>query len=117
MLVVVFGCLQPRVTGELDVTDAGYAVAGPPEPLECAELATKYRLNRSLDGVVITSIVAGGPADRAGLREGDLVVEINRTPTTDLEQFNEQVRNLKKGSTFLLRVVRENRSFCVGFKL
>lgn len=82
-----------------------------------AELATKYRLNRSLDGVVVTSVVAGGPAERAGMREGDLIVEINRAPTKDLEQFNEQVRNLKKGSTFLLRVVRKNRSFFTGFRL
>jgi serine protease Do len=81
------------------------------------ELATKYRLNRSLDGVVVTSVTAEGPAERAGLREGDLIVEINRSPTEDLEQFNEQVRNLKKGSTFLLRVVRMNRSFFVGFRL
>jgi serine protease Do len=82
-----------------------------------AELATKYRLNRSLDGVVVTSVAVGGPAERAGLREGDLIVEINRSPTKDLDQFNEQVRNLKKGNTFLLRVVRANRSFYVGFRL
>jgi serine protease Do len=82
-----------------------------------AELASKYRLNRSLEGVVITSVAAGGPAERAGLREWDLIVEINRSPTEDLEQFNEQVRNLKKGNTFLLRVVRANRSFYAGFRL
>lgn len=82
-----------------------------------AELAAKYRLDRSLDGVVITSIAKSGPADRAGLREGDLIVEINRSPTKDLEEFNERVRNLKKGSTLLLRVIRTNRSFYVGFKL
>ncbi len=35
----------------------------------------------------------------------------NRSSTKDLEEFNEQVRNLKSGSTFLLRVVRQNRSF------
>ena len=82
-----------------------------------AELASKYRLNRSLDGVVITSVVMGGPAYRAGLREGDLIVEINRSVTKDLEEFNELVRNLKSGSTFLLRIVRQNRSFFVGFRL
>jgi len=82
-----------------------------------SELASKYDLDRTLDGVIITSVVAGGPAHRAGLREGDLIVEINRSPTKDLEEFNEQVRNLKSGSTFLLRVVRQNRSFFIGFRL
>jgi serine protease Do len=82
-----------------------------------AELATKYKLDRALDGVVITSIVTGGPAARAGLREGDLIVEINRSPTKDLEGFNEQIRNMNSGDTFLLRVVRQNRSFFVGFRL
>jgi serine protease Do len=82
-----------------------------------AELAAKYRLDRSLDGVVIVSVVVGGPAERAGLREGDLIVEMNRLPTKDLEQFNQQVRNLREGSTCLLRVIRQNRSFFVGFRL
>lgn len=82
-----------------------------------ADLAAKYRLNRSLNGVVITSVVTGGPGYRAGLREGDLIVEINRASTRDLDEFNEQVRNLKKGSTLLFRVVRVDRSFYVGFKL
>lgn len=82
-----------------------------------ADLAAKYRLNRSLNGVVITSVVTGGPGYRAGLREGDLIVEINRASTRDLDEFNEQVRNLKKGSTLLFRVVRVDRSFYAGFKL
>ncbi len=82
-----------------------------------SELATEYKLDRTLDGVVITSVVMSGPAHRTGLREGDLIVEINRSSTKDLEEFNEQVRNLKSGNTFLLRVVRQNRSFYVGFRL
>ena len=82
-----------------------------------SDLASKYQLDSSLGGVVITSVDMGGPAQQAGLREGDLIVEINRSPTKDIEHFNEQVRDLKKGDTVLLRVVRGNRSFYVGFQL
>jgi S1-C subfamily serine protease len=69
-----------------------------------------------LSGVVITSVEMGGPAYRAGLREGDMIVEINRAAIKDLAAFNEIVRNLDKNSTILFRVVRESRSFYVAFR-
>ena len=80
-------------------------------------LVSASRFVRRHDGAVVSATVDGGPAAEAGLREGDLIVEINRSPTRDLEAFNDQVRNMKKGETYLFRIIRQNRGFYVGFRL
>ncbi len=81
------------------------------------KMASKYDLDKSLQGVVITSIKGSSPAYRAGMREGDLLVALNRRNISDMEEFNTMVQNLKKGDTVFFRVVRQNRSFFVAFKL
>lgn len=86
------------------------------EPLD-AELARKYDLDRSLGGVVITAIEPNSPAYRAGMREGDLIVSVNRQRVDDIEDFNSFVQGLKRGDTVMFRVIRGERSFFVAFEL
>jgi len=81
------------------------------------ELASKYKLDKSLEGVVIVSIISNSPAYRAGLREGDLLTAMNRKKIADMEEFNNLVQDLKKGDTIFFRVVRKNMSSYVAFKL
>ena len=38
-------------------------------------------------GLYITSVTAGGPAERAGLRTGDVITKIGDTPATSAEQL------------------------------
>src|SRR5687768_12722302 len=35
-------------------------------------------------GLIVTDVATGGPADRAGLRRGDVILEVDRRPVTDL---------------------------------
>lgn len=42
----------------------------------------------SVAGVLVASIVAGGPADRTGLRRGDIISEIDGKPTADLDAYS-----------------------------
>jgi S1-C subfamily serine protease len=44
------------------------------------------RLGRST-GLRVASIVTGGPADRAGLRAGDLLLSIGRTPVATAQDL------------------------------
>lgn len=81
------------------------------------EMAEKYRLDKSLKGVVVTKIDPYSPAHRAGLNEGDLIIAVNRKKLESIEEFNDMVLNLKKGDVVLFQVIRQNRSFYVAFKL
>jgi serine protease Do len=53
-------------------------------------------------GVVITRIDPRGSAARAGLRPGDVVLEVNRTPVDGLAKFQELYSKANKGNVLLL---------------
>ncbi len=53
------------------------------------------------NGVVLRRVVPGSAADRAGLKAGDVVLEVNRTPVKSPEEF-EKVFGNAQGSRLLL---------------
>jgi Do/DeqQ family serine protease len=57
-------------------------------------------------GVVITEVVAGGPADRAGLRPGDVILEADRAPVADVPAFRQMLAQVKPGDSVRLYVHR-----------
>ncbi|MBA5873071.1 MAG: Do family serine endopeptidase [Nitrospira sp. CR1.2] len=80
-----------------------------------AGLAEKFRLNESR-GVLISKVEAGSLAQAEGLREGDLIKEVNRVETGTVGEFTIAVAKVKRGDTILLRVLREGRAFYVVLK-
>jgi serine protease Do len=82
-----------------------------------SELGEKYQIEGKRSGVVVTEVKPGSNAARAGLREGDLIVAVNRSKINSLEDFNKAVAPLKKGDAVLLQVVRQNRNFFIAFDL
>jgi serine protease Do len=67
---------------------------------------------KSDEGAVITSVVPGSPAEKAGLRAGDVIVQINREQVKDLENAKEMIEKAKDRESILLLVERgENTLF------
>jgi S1-C subfamily serine protease len=58
------------------------------------------------DGLLVRVVEEGGPADRAGLRAGDLLVEAGGRPVTDADQLYEVLDQVGEGQNLTLRVVR-----------
>jgi serine protease Do len=63
------------------------------------------------EGVVITNVESGSPGARDGLRKGDVILEIERTPVTDMDTFKNVVTKLNPSDHLLLLILREERSF------
>ncbi len=80
-------------------------------------LAQEYNLDSSLKGVVVTNIDQASPAYRAGFKEGDLIIAVNRQKIENIKQFNKIAQNLEEGDSVFFRVVRRNRTFFVAFTL
>lgn len=79
------------------------------------ELAERFKLKEE-KGVLITQIKPGSIAETEGIKEGDLIREINRNPIDNSEDFKKAVEEIKEGDSVLIRVIRENRAFYVVLK-
>src|SRR5947208_1270551 len=65
------------------------------------------RLNLPMSqGVLVVDIATGGPADRAGLRRGDVILEVGRQPVSDARTLSQALGAVPAGETALLYVHR-----------
>ena len=61
-------------------------------------------------GVFVSEVEAGSPAERAGIRRGDIIREINRKPVKHVRDFERLTKELTPKSPVLLLLVRGNAS-------
>ncbi len=59
------------------------------------------------DGVLVTRVIDDSPADRAGLRKGDILVSFNSRTLSSPDQLRELVTDAGPGRTVALRIVRD----------
>ena len=78
-------------------------------------LAEKLMI-RENRGVLISKVESGSLAQSEGLREGDLIKEVNRADVGSVGEFSSAVSKVRQGETILLRVLRESRTFYVVLK-
>ena len=67
-------------------------------------------------GVVITHIESGSPAARAGLREGDILVELNRQDVRTVEDFQRLTSKLEAKSPILVLLKRGRGTIFLAIK-
>jgi serine protease DegQ len=58
-------------------------------------------------GVVVQALGQGGPAAAAGIRPGDIIVNIGGTPTPTTSELYEALRDHKPGDKVEVRVIRD----------
>jgi len=69
------------------------------------ELAESFKLG-NLQGVLISEVVRGGPADKAGVKRGDLLTMINDKPLTDSTTMLDVISAITPGTTVPLKLMR-----------
>ncbi len=60
-------------------------------------------------GVIVNSVKSGSAAERAGLRQGDVITAINDVAVSDTNAFRNRVASNTPGSEVTLTVLRDNR--------
>jgi serine protease Do len=73
------------------------------------EVATQLGIEGT-EGVVVMSVLPDGPAERASLRRGDVILEVNRQPVRRPEDVSKAIAKLKDGDLALLRVRRGDQA-------
>jgi Do/DeqQ family serine protease len=71
-----------------------------------ATMASALGLDRS-KGAVINEILPQGPADRAGLEKGDVILSVDGTPINDDSGLRFKLATLRKGEEVAIRYFRE----------
>ena len=77
------------------------------------EIAEQLGLSEP-SGVVVTNVEPGSPADEAGLRRGDVIVEVNRKEIADLAELRAQLQDGDKSVLMLIR--RDDATLYVPMK-
>ncbi|NWF60207.1 MAG: trypsin-like peptidase domain-containing protein [Fischerella sp.] len=68
-------------------------------------------------GVVIIRVVPGSPADRAGLRSGDVIQQINNQPVTTAEEIQQIADKSGIGSNLQIQLLRNGQTQQVTVQL
>lgn len=88
---------------------AGGQVASP-------ELAESLGLDRP-GGILVERVDAGSPAERSGLRIGDVVVAVNGHDVNDWQALRYQIASMELGGQAVLSVMRKGRSVSLNMDL
>lgn len=60
-------------------------------------------------GAIVTSVATGGPAERAGIKRGDVITAINKQPVVDNNSLRNLVASMSPGSNVEIRALRNGR--------
>jgi serine protease Do/serine protease DegQ len=101
-------------TAVLGRADSASAEGGDIHPgLQGAQLATYRAANGAEAGVEVTTVIPGSPAAQRGLRDGDVVTQVNRRGVRNLGQFREVAG---ANRILFLRVERGDRSLMLQIR-
>jgi serine protease Do len=80
------------------------------------DLAENLGLDRTLKGVVVTQVDPEGPGAEAGLRRGDVILEVNRQPVKDADAYRKALKEAGDGKSVLFLVRRGDNTIFLAVK-
>tara|TARA_R110001599_G_scaffold64023_4_gene179402 strand:+ start:77719 stop:78897 length:1179 start_codon:yes stop_codon:yes gene_type:complete len=76
------------------------------------ELAESFGLKKST-GAIIAGVLKGGPADKAGMRPGDIMISVDDKKVSDMSSMLNQISQLAPGKKVRIVVLRQNREIAL----
>jgi serine protease Do len=80
------------------------------------DVAESLGLGEDVKGVVVSAVEPGSPADDAGLRRGDVIVEVNQKPVKDLASYRKAMEAVGRGKNILFLVRRGDNTIFLALK-
>jgi len=74
------------------------------------ELSSSFDLTKK-HGILITGVLEGGPADRAGMRPGDVLIGINNESIKDVRDLLNKIAQTEPGHVLKIQVIRKSKEF------
>ena len=73
------------------------------------ELAESLGLAGNTEGVILSGVLEGGPAERGGAKPGDVLIAVNNQATKDVRQLLNQIAQLGPGNEATIKVLRKGK--------
>ncbi|MBU3629836.1 Do family serine endopeptidase [Polynucleobacter sp. AP-Melu-500A-A1] len=73
------------------------------------ELAESLGLAGNIEGVILSGVLEGGPAERGGAKPGDVLIAVNNQSTKDVRQLLNQIAQLGPGNEATIKVLRKGK--------
>jgi hypothetical protein len=87
--------------------------SGSPTPGNVPRIGIRPSYGDDGEGVLLDGVTEDGPAAKAGLKEGDRIIEVGGKPVKNLEGYMTLIRNHKKGDSVELGVLRNGKKMSV----
>ena len=68
-------------------------------------------------GALLSKVVAGGPADQAGLKPGDIILRVGETPVQDADELSWHASMVGAGNTAEMTIVRGSDTLKINVTL
>lgn len=72
------------------------------------DIADAFNLSKP-EGALISEVIKDSPADKAGLKQGDIILEYNKVPVKSLQSFRNEVSLMNPGASIQLKVNRKGQ--------
>ncbi|MBI3079151.1 MAG: DegQ family serine endoprotease, partial [Deltaproteobacteria bacterium] len=80
------------------------------------ELAESFGLKKE-EGALVANVVEGGPADKAGIKRGDVVVQFNGKRIHEMNELPRLVAATPPGTEVQVRLLREGKELALRLKV
>lgn len=92
-----------------DIERIAKGIATPVETTNRAEVWIGIELDETDDGLVVMRVYAKSPAEKGGLRKGDLIRRVNGKKLLTTKTFGETLAAMKPGEVVAVRLVRDGK--------
>ena len=82
-----------------------------------ADIADQLGLAKDTKGVIILDVTAGSPAEKAGLKQDDVVLAVNDSPVSSIEELRLEISEFPPGSQIVLKIMRDNKPVALSVTL
>jgi len=107
LLILLVLTLALGITGAANAKDEGW-LGVMLQPLT-DDLIEAMNLGKDIEGVLVSDVVGGSPAEAAGIEKGDVITEVDGTSITSTEGAIEKVRSFAPGDKVKLVVLRDGK--------
>ena len=85
------------------------------QPLD-DKLAKEFKAPNK-DGIAVTDVVTGGGAEKAGVKIGDVITEMNGRPIEEMAAFRNAIANMMPGTKVELKIFRDGKPQTISVTL